>query len=102
MPTIWDIYVKYLHNLVTDPANRKITVYEKLKKIKQGDRQIVKILRSAIKLLKQDIKSRSWKKKAYTLFIVLKSSLKRKVLRKLRDIIALREKVASVLKRYKE
>jgi hypothetical protein len=87
---------------VADPANRKITAYKKLKKIKQGDRQTVKDLRSAIELFKQDIKSRSQKKKAYALFTTLRPNLKKKILRKLRDIITLREKVASVIKRYEK
>jgi hypothetical protein len=52
MPIIWDAYVKYLHNLITDPANRKITAYEKLKEIKQGNKQIIRNLRFAIELLK--------------------------------------------------
>jgi hypothetical protein len=34
VPIIWDIYVKYLYNLVTNPANRKVIAYEKLKEIK--------------------------------------------------------------------
>jgi hypothetical protein len=59
-------------------------------------------LRSAIELFKQNIKSRSQKKKAYALFIVLRPSLKKKVLRELRGMIAFREEVASVIKRYKE
>jgi hypothetical protein len=37
---------------MADPANRKVTAYKKLKKIKQGDRQTVKDLRFAIELLK--------------------------------------------------
>jgi hypothetical protein len=53
-------------------------------------------------LLKQNIELRSQKKKTYVLFIALKSSLKKEVLRKLRGMIALREKVASVTKRYEE
>jgi hypothetical protein len=44
---------------MADPANRKVIVYKKLKEIKQDDRQTVRDLRSAIELLKQDIKSRS-------------------------------------------
>jgi hypothetical protein len=43
---------------MANPANRKIIAYEKLKKIKQGDKQTVKDLYSAIELLKQDIKPR--------------------------------------------
>jgi pyrroline-5-carboxylate reductase len=87
---------------MTDPANRKITVYEKLKKIKQNDKQTVRDLRSAIELFKQNIKSRSQKKKAYALFTAFKPSLKREVLRELRDMIAFREKIISVAKRYEE
>jgi hypothetical protein len=52
VPIIWDVYVEYLHNLVADPANRKVIAYEKLKKIKQDDRQTVRDLHSAIELLK--------------------------------------------------
>jgi hypothetical protein len=91
-----------LHNLIADPANRKITAYKKLKKIKQSDKQIVRNLRSAIELFKQNIKSRSQKKKTYTLFTALRPSLKREILRELRDIIAFREKIVNVIKRYEE
>jgi hypothetical protein len=91
-----------LHNLVADPANRKVIAYKKLKEIKQSDKQTVKNLRSAIELFKQDIESRSQKKKAYALFTVFKSNFKKEVLRELRDIIAFREKVANVIKRYEE
>jgi hypothetical protein len=87
---------------VADPANRKITAYEKLKEIKQDNKQTVRDLRSAIELLKQNIESRFQKEKAYALFTALRPSLKREVLRKLRGIIAFREKVASVTKRYEK
>jgi hypothetical protein len=87
---------------MADPANRKITAYKKLKEIKQDDRQIIKDLRSAIELLKQDIKSRSQKEKAYALFTAFKSNLKKKVLRELRGIITFREKIVSVIKRYEK
>jgi hypothetical protein len=53
-------------------------------------------------LLKQDIKSRSQKEKAYALFTTLRLSLKKEVLRELRDIIAFREKVVNVIKRYEK
>jgi hypothetical protein len=53
-------------------------------------------------LLKQNIKSRSQKEKTYALFTVLRLNLKKEVLRELRGIIALREKVANVIKRYEE
>jgi hypothetical protein len=102
VPTTWDAYVEYLHNLVADPANRKVTAYEKLKEIKQGDGQTVRDLRSAIELLEQDIESRSQEEEAYALFTALRPSLKREVLRELRGVIALREEVASVAKRYEE
>jgi hypothetical protein len=82
VPTTWDVY--------------------KLKEIKQGDGQIVRDLRSAIELLEQDIESRSQEKKAYTLFTALRPSLKREVLRKLRGMIAFREEVISVAKRYEK
>jgi hypothetical protein len=59
-------------------------------------------LRSAIELLKQDIELRSQKKKAYALFTALKPSFKKEVLRKLRGIIAFREKITSVIKRYEK
>ena len=102
MPITWDIYVKYLHNLVTDPANRKVTAYKKLKEIKQNDRQIVKDLRSAIELFKQDIESRFQKEKTYAFFTALKPNFKKEVLRELRGIIIFREKVVSVIKRYEK
>jgi hypothetical protein len=53
-------------------------------------------------LFKQDIKPRSQEKKAYALFIALRLSLKKEVLRELRGIIALREEIASVAKRYEK
>jgi hypothetical protein len=87
---------------MADPANRKVTVYKKLKKIKQSDRQTVRDLRSAIELLKQDIESRFQEKETYVLFTALRPSLKREVLRELRGVIALREEIASVIKRYEE
>jgi hypothetical protein len=40
--------------------------------------------------------------KAYVLFTTLKPSFKKEILRELREIIALREKVASVTKRYEK
>ena len=91
-----------MHNLVADPANRKVIVYTKLKEIKQADKQSVRDLRSAIELLKKDIKTRFLEEKAYALFTTLRPSLQKEVLRELRDIIILREKVASVAKRYEE
>jgi hypothetical protein len=102
VPATWNAYIEYLHNLVADPANRKVTAYEKLKEIKQGDGQSVRDLRSAIELLEQDIEARSQEEEAYALFTALRSSLKREVLRELRGVIALREEVASVAKRYEE
>lgn len=33
-PATWEAYIEYLHNFVADPANRMVTVYEKLKEIK--------------------------------------------------------------------
>jgi hypothetical protein len=101
-PTTWNAYIEYLHNLVADPANRKVTAYEKLKEIKQSDGQTVRALRSAIELLEQDIEARSPEEEAYALFTALRPSLKREVLRELRGVIALREEVASVAKRYEE
>jgi len=53
-------------------------------------------------LLKQDIKSRSLKKKTYVLFIALRPNFKKKILRELRGIIAFREKIVSVTKRYEK
>jgi hypothetical protein len=91
-----------LHNLIANPANRIITAYEKLKKIRQADRQSIRDLRSAIELLKQDVKQRSLQEETYALFTALRPNLKKEVLRELRGVIALREKVASVTKRYEE
>jgi len=102
VPTTWDAYIEYLHNLVADPANRKVTAYEKLKEIKQADGQTVRDLRSAIELLEQDIAPRSSEEEAYALFTALRPNLQKEVLRELRGVIALREEVASVAKRYEE
>jgi hypothetical protein len=102
VPTTWDAYIEYLHNLVADPANRKVTAYAKLKEIKQADGQSVRDLRSAIELLEKDIETRSSEEKAYALFTALRPSLQKEVLRELRGVIALREEVASVAKRYEE
>jgi hypothetical protein len=53
-------------------------------------------------LFKQNIKSRFQKEKTYALFIALRPNLKKEVLRELRGIIAFREKVANVTKRYEK
>jgi hypothetical protein len=53
-------------------------------------------------LLKQNIKSRSQKKKAYALFTTLRLNFKKKILRELRGVITLREEVVNVIKRYEE
>jgi hypothetical protein len=79
-----------------------ITAYKKLKEIKQNDKQTIKNLRSAIELFKQNIKSRSQKKKTYALFTALRLSLKKKILRELRGMITFREEIASVVKRYEK
>ena len=101
-PTTWEGYLEYLHNLVADPANRKVTAYEKLKEIKQADGQSVRDLRSAIELLERDISPRSQEEEAFVLYTALRPSLKKEVLRELHGKIELREEVASVAKRYEE
>jgi hypothetical protein len=53
-------------------------------------------------LLEKDIETRSSEEKAYALFTALRPSLQKEVLRELRGVIALREEVASVAKRYEE
>lgn len=101
-PQTWPTYLEYLHNLVADPANRKVNAYEKLKDIKQADGQSVRDLRSAIELLEKDIDPRSQEEEAMCLYTALKPSWKKEVLRELHGKIALREEVASVAKRYEE
>jgi hypothetical protein len=53
-------------------------------------------------LFKQDIKSRFQKEKAYALFTAFRLNFKKEVLRELRDMIALREEIVNVIKRYEK
>ena len=52
---IWKKYIKYLYNIVANPANRRNNVYIKLKILTQTDNQSVKDLRYTIELLEKDI-----------------------------------------------
>jgi arginine/ornithine N-succinyltransferase beta subunit len=53
-------------------------------------------------LFKKDIETRFLEKKAYALFTAFRFNFQKEVLRELRGVIALREEVVSVTKRYEE
>src|SRR6266498_4772698 len=100
--TIWKKYIKYLYNIVADPANRRNNVYIKFKTLTQTDDQSVKDLRYTIKLLKKDILKQSKELKAQSFFTTLRPGLQKEVLRELRGNITTRQEIVTVAQRYKE
>src|SRR6266536_359041 len=95
-------YIKYLHNIVVNPANRRNNAYIKLKTLTQTDNQSVKDLRYTIKLLKKDIPKQNKKLEAQSFFTAFHPGLQKEVLRELHSNITTRQEIITVTQRYKE
>jgi hypothetical protein len=79
-----------------DPANRKNNAYARLKHIEQKGGQSIKDLRYAIELLEKDIPKRSEEEEAYSFFTAFRPGFVKEVLRKLRGMIKIRQKIVII------